>query len=372
MLLKKRPDNIEHKNELAVLDGLRGLAALYVLMHHARWQLSQPYLEYLKNKTQYSIIDKGLIYLTSGFRFGHEAVILFFIISGFVIHLKQARSSPKAAFTNFKTLNYLFKRILRIYPTLLLSFFVTWFLDVLLSNINHQPIPASDAYTFRTFFENLFLIPSGHIWGSNGPMWSLRHEWFFYLMYPLLLLLDTVKPALSIIVCLILFLSYTYNITIPLIDQAAYTLLIWWTGALLANAYANRQNNSLLRLCMLLTLPGFIVSVLIPYGPFHDLACGFLFVGMIAIILNNKLPPVNSLVNRFSFLGYFSYSIYILHFPMVLFLKGIIIRYNHQLPYHLWYVLGAGFIILPVIFILYLLVEKPFLRIKANLSTASG
>jgi peptidoglycan/LPS O-acetylase OafA/YrhL len=361
------PNSLNPRSELFVLDGLRGLAALYVMMHHSRMLLSQPYMAFLKNRGQYNFTEKILVYLTSGFRFGHEAVIFFFVLSGFVIHIKQAQSKNKKPDRRFNLANYLLKRVLRIYPTLILCLLVTWICDFSVTQINHQPLGSAGTYTLQSFFETFFLIPAGHLWGSNLPIWSLRHEWFFYLTYPILLFLDKIHPIVAFSVCLILHLTYLNNITIPIIDQAAYTLLIWWTGALLAEAYVQKQK-VLLSIFVILLFPGLIFSILIATGPIHDLSCGLLFAGIITILLSNKAPFLNRVLIQFRSIGYFSYSIYILHFPILVLLRGIIIRYHHQVPFNPWFELGAILFVLPITYGFYLLVEKPFLNVKASIS----
>jgi peptidoglycan/LPS O-acetylase OafA/YrhL len=359
--------NPQHeKNDVAVLNGLRGMAALYVMMHHCRMELSQPYSAFRSHPEQYNTLNKILFYLTSAFRFGHEAVILFFIISGFVIHLKQARQPVKTAWSKFNMPDYFIKRVLRIYPTLLLSFLVTWLLDFILFKINDQSLSATGLYTYQTFFENFFLISAGHIWGSNGPMWSLKHEWFFYVIYPLLFLLDTIKPIIAVIVCVLFFVSFMFGLQIPLIGEAASTLIIWWMGALFAKVYINRDNGMMPKLIWLI-IPGLAFSIFYKDGAYHDLACGLLFTGILALLLSNKIKKANAFITRFSFFGYFSYSIYILHFPMLVFINGMIVKYNNGLPYHLWFVLSAWIVVLPVIYGLYLLVEKPSLSFKTKL-----
>ena len=68
--LEKKP-----KSRLWKLEGVRGFAALYVLIHH----LSHPLIG-----------QSGLKALP--FRFGQEAVIVFFLISGFVIEYSAGRT----------------------------------------------------------------------------------------------------------------------------------------------------------------------------------------------------------------------------------------------------------------------------------------
>ena len=83
-------------NRFALLDALRGVTALYVVIHHFFGYTN------LKNVT-YSAIRFP-------FRFGQEAVIIFFIMSGFLISV----ATYKANGLTWK--EYFLKRFIRIYP----------------------------------------------------------------------------------------------------------------------------------------------------------------------------------------------------------------------------------------------------------------
>src|SRR5271155_4374259 len=77
---------------LQFLDGLRGLAAFYVMAGHARWLLWEGYSEgFQRHPESYSAINKALMYFLSLFGHGDDAVLFFFVLSGFVIHLRYAQ-----------------------------------------------------------------------------------------------------------------------------------------------------------------------------------------------------------------------------------------------------------------------------------------
>src|SRR2546430_5302423 len=119
---------------LAVLDTLRGLAALYVMLGHARWLLWAGYHEYVASDGW--VLGRILAVSSGVFRFGHQAVLLFFLISGFCIHYRQARiipaardsrESPPPALLNIQS--YAWRRFRRLYPPLLVALALTALFD---------------------------------------------------------------------------------------------------------------------------------------------------------------------------------------------------------------------------------------------------
>lgn len=353
-------------NSLSRLEGLRGMAAIYVLIHHARLLLTQPYTEgYLKHPEQYSSFDKIFVYGSAVFKFGHEAVILFFVLSGFVIHLKQAKQISTAS-NSFNLADYLQKRALRIYPTLLFSLLLTYLLDLLWGEISKTY--ALENYTFGSFISNLVLIPQSAAWGNNYPIWSLKHEWFFYLIYPLLLFLTQKKVIYSFATCVVMLIWYIFKQDIPLVGMAAYTLTIWWMGVFTAETFYGRYKLTLKHLVFL--VPGSTILLFTKLNQNlvgHDIIVGLLMTGVLAYILFSNSQIVQYICDKFLFFGTFSYSIYLLHFPLMEFLKRLILLYSakHALPFHFGFVIAGSVLSLLIIYVLYTATEKPSQRLKA-------
>ncbi|MEE1945150.1 acyltransferase [Pedobacter sp. KR3-3] len=354
------------KNHLKALDGVRGLAALYVLIHHARLALTQSYQSGLAiHPEKYEWYDKVLVYFFSLFKFGHEAVIIFFVLSGFVIHLKQANSNYN--FSDFKLLTYLKKRTIRIYPTLLVSFLLCALVDGIIFKFISHDVGLFSNYTFSSFLYNLFLIPDAPIWGYNFPVWSLKHEWFFYLVYPLLLWLASKNSFFSLAVIAGLYFSYLLGFKIPYIGPVAYTLLVWSLGSLLAVLYHNspkllKYMPYLLLLCVAYPF----VSRADSNYPVLDLCFGLITTGFLSLILLGKAPMMSNLLIKTTWIGTFSYSLYLLHSPLLDLYKAMIINLepSHNLPYHLWYVILAIVTIVPITYFIYYFTERIAINYK--------
>ena len=101
---------IKDKNKkLAKLEAVRGFAVTYVVLHHL---FLRKCIIFGRN---YSVF----------FRFGQEAVIIFFLLSGFVIYLAYDRSKDKS----FKI--FFWKRFLRIYIPFICVLIVSYLLFAL-------------------------------------------------------------------------------------------------------------------------------------------------------------------------------------------------------------------------------------------------
>ena len=108
------------------LDGLRGFAALAVAVHHTLLGMGHPkalelwYATIQSLGDGYSIATKIALILFPG----DVAVAIFFILSGAVLFnslMHETRPLPSAS------VNFIYRRILRIYPALFISLMVYFF-----------------------------------------------------------------------------------------------------------------------------------------------------------------------------------------------------------------------------------------------------
>lgn len=177
-----------------VLDLARWLAAFLVVVSHVRHLI----LVDLKQVIHPSLGVKALYFFTG---FGHEAVVIFFVLSGYLvggITLERWRlHGPDFS-------HYFASRISRIYtvllPALVVGLVIDWLglhfvnLSELYTNAGkYHTISLHDfvdsSISIPTFFGNLFMLQGviSPTLGTNGPLWSLSWEWWYYCLFALIL-----------------------------------------------------------------------------------------------------------------------------------------------------------------------------------------
>ena len=163
------------KPNFKILDGLRGIAATYVLINHSRGHLLAGGNDYAKiiPISKWSLWDKiyySSLQLTS---LGRESVILFFILSGFSIAYSLQK---KIILTDFYK-----RRIIRLYPPYLMA--LMWAEHVFQNSNRLTPLNnvgmMSVFESTHHIFNNLLYNPFGDL---IGQFWSLTHEVIFYLI----------------------------------------------------------------------------------------------------------------------------------------------------------------------------------------------
>jgi len=367
---------------LLYLNTLRGIAAIYVMVGHSRWLLWEGYnLGFLRHPEAYSYFDTFLVYFFSFFIFGHQAVIFFFVLSGFVIHLRYSYKLSGNVDVSFNYRNYLFRRFRRIYPPLLFALLLTFLLDSTGSYFNYSiyfqetPSPSINKYveysrSWNELLGNLLLVNETYVksWGTNAPLWSLKYEWWFYMLYPLFFYLNRrsiVGAAISVFVLSLFFHSNGY-FPVKLISDVLAAMFLWWLGVILADIYTGRiKLDKKYFLLGWLVLPcAFIFRKEIPEAFFDTIyGIGFFELLLTLMIIHEYRRTSLSLLNRMNFIGDFSYTLYVIHFPVLVFMSGYILKKNgNVIPQHFGYVVLGIILCILIAYLSHFLVEKPFVR----------
>ncbi|MER3495584.1 MAG: hypothetical protein C4320_01405, partial [Armatimonadota bacterium] len=174
-------------DRLDFIEGMRGLAALYVVLSHfvsmADWRFSQG-----KSSTS----PEWLRALMAPFTHGHLAVAAFIVISGFCLQYALFRPSSAGAEGRMRGTGRFFRRrALRILPayygSLVLSVLVT--ATVTTRMAGSQPFDTYLPLDSSTLLSHIFLVHNLSInwmYKLNGALWSIAIEAQLYLLFPML------------------------------------------------------------------------------------------------------------------------------------------------------------------------------------------
>jgi len=200
---------LRHPKKLALLEALRGFAATYVFVGHV------------------AIMRFRLVRGSSAllFQFGQEAVMLFFLISGFVIYY-SVRNKPLVS-----AREYFSRRTLRIYPILLLSFAFSRYLCGRSGNLVANLAMLQD---FKFAKPGVWF----DVYGGNSALWSLSYEWWFYCLFFLLFrFVDSTKQQV-----IVTSLAVSAGLVFSLVPNEPCLFLIyfpiWWAGVELSKCYS--------------------------------------------------------------------------------------------------------------------------------------
>jgi peptidoglycan/LPS O-acetylase OafA/YrhL len=325
------------------LEALRGFAALYVVFFHV-----------LPQKFYLFGINVGFL-----FRFGPEAVIVFFVLSGFVIKYTWEKSKDKS----FRY--YFTRRFVRLYVPLLFIFLLGY-----LVKCYHEGRLSSPEWA--TLFGNLFMLQDvisqkPHVivpaYLGNGVLWSLSYEWWFYMLFYFL----TKKiPEMKLnrwVYAVTIAAAVTYLVYPFIVNRLVTYFAIWWIGVRFAEIYLRQeeftfrsimpQSLVLLVITMILGLNLYIhfestkiYSYPLVAYPFIELR-HFVFAQMVmyGAIIWKKLNwfGFNLMFGWFKYLAPCSYVIYIAHHYLVVEAKYLGFLNNPVLEY-------GSYIIILIIF----------------------
>ena len=177
------------------LDSLRAIAALMVVLGH---------IEILKNINNFpSVTNQSKNNLPDG----HLGVVLFFVLSGFLITYLLIQEKEKNNFISLK--KFYLRRIFRIWPVYYLVLFASYFLF-------------DEKYNSISILLCLGIFPNiAHAlnlgWPSSPQIWSIGVEEQYYLFWPILISYLPNKRVIPILI--FFFIGYTaLPLLIGLID----------------------------------------------------------------------------------------------------------------------------------------------------------
>ncbi len=320
---KTAADDRASTERLPALDGMRGVAAFVVLIHHLSL-VARPYLDTGQVGDAWWWLDQTPFKLASA---GTEAVLLFFVLSGLVVALPAVRSL-------FSWRQYYISRLLRLYlpvwaalafAALLIALIPrqswavtngTWITDANATSVT-VPQLMSEASLWRVSYD------------IDNVLWSLRWELVFSLTLPLFvalaLLLRRLWLPAAVIACALTVIGRVAGV------DALLFLPVFFLGTLMAvhlrrlRRWAAGRSGifwvAIIVAALLLLILSYLLRFAVPTETRGNaLLWGLAGVGAAGLILAALGSP--RLAKALSrpipqWLGRISFSLYLVHVPVI-------------------------------------------------------
>lgn len=306
----------QRRNHLPALTGVRFFLALWVILHHltGKGMMLEPFVQ---------TFPPAIGALIRG---GYLAVGTFFVLSGFVL----ARSYGEKSWNPGRLLNYGIARIGRIYPGYLLSLLIVspWIYHYLFE----APVDPSRKAALMADYGLVLQGWTGSLGvGWNTPAWSLSCEFFFYLCFPVLLMWFGKRTPVRLSIAA--GIAVLFPVALSFFHVPGSLKPLYHTADFLAGIVASHVYDMLVESgwSFVSRIGLWIYGIAVSAG-----ALIVAFQGSVKTVLdlNNALRPFNFLVliglaiggglparilssRVIKYLGQASYSMYILHVPLL-------------------------------------------------------
>lgn len=349
---------------IAWLDGVRALAASFVVFHHI-WLMT--YGGYPGNNGPW---------FTGWMVYGHLAVAVFIVVSGYSLSLSPTRNGYVLKEGGW---GFIRRRFWRIVPPYWISliFAILLISTGLIGTVSGGPLGIRDIAVYAFLLQDAVgaNVP-------NGVYWSIAVEWHIYFFFPLILWMFRRYGAISTsagVMLLLLALNFGANY-VPLLeklDRFTPQFFGLFVLGVLAGWLSHRPGTGR----ALAIMAGFLATVFLAgclvlgsramvAGYFWvDLLVGAATAALFASMAQGRIRWFAGCLSwrPLAFLGTFAFSLYLIHAPVLSLLDNAIVRGSGLGPTEsFWLLLVIG---LPVAYAasygFFLVAERPFLTIRS-------
>lgn len=347
---------------------LRGLAALQVALAHLRAEIYPG----LRGMTDAPLAYQLLAFATG---FAHQAVVVFFLISGWLVggSLLDKWSQPQAL------AGYAIDRISRLWTVLIPTFVLMLLCASYMGRVTAVPshIDPVNEYSTIAFVGNLvglqtIIVPN---FGKNYALWSLANETWYYVLFPLMLLVfrcPSVWRKAASVLAMAAIASF-----LPMSILLYFSL--WLLGAGCARVRfecGHVTRLALLCACVVLSIYYRLTGSnddLIVESYLQDLFCSLPLLALLASLhqtVPTGAPAMRQVRTVARTLSEFSFTLYVSHVPAIALLRHVGAAWlgRERLSPHLTHdyllYLCAASLLIGVAFLMYLAFEANTNRVR--------
>ena len=333
------------------LDLIRGVSAVLVCFGHLRNAMLVDYAALIN--PSFAI---KMFYALTGF--GHQAVMVFFVLSGYFVGGAVLRAGA-----TFSWRNYLTARLVRLWVVLLPCLLITWLIGLMIAqyapnvlagvyiNSWHSgPKVGEYSISFTTLLANIVFLQTiiAPVFGLNSPLWSLAYEFWYYLLFPFMSVAfglvgsagsaKYLQRAIAFLVVIILFYC--------LPSELLFGFLIWLMGVAvyclqILQEKVKTIHSTNIYWYLFITIAIFGLTLMLSKPNTHIQNTGIIdfYVGFAFALLCLGLTQLPFPTKRWPWfasstyhLSDISYSLYLSHFPVVILIASTVYGLQKFVP----------------------------------------
>lgn len=320
------------KQHYELLDGLRGVAAILVVVYHIFEGFSFAELT--------NGVGEGLIAVLNH---GHIAVDFFFILSGFVISYAY-----DDRWTKMGTWQFFKRRLVRLHPMLVMGALIGVVAFAYVGFERWDGTATPTAWVMISLVLTIFMVPAipgalyeirgnGEMFPLNGPTWSLFFEYLGNIVYATIIRRFSTKVLA--VATLLLGVIYAWFFVG---DVSGYDMVgVGWTideinffggfirmlfpfsvGMLVARTFRPHKVNApfwigTLLLILLFSVPYIPSEGVVSLNSLYEVVCIAFVFPLIVWLGANGCSKEGFVAKATKFLGDISYPLYIVHYPIM-------------------------------------------------------
>ena len=368
---------------------MRGVASLLVFSYHARNLL---FVDAGESPGGLGLLAKAFYFVTG---FGHLSVLIFFVLSGCVIANVLFSALERG---DWSWRDYLLARVTRLWVVILPGLILTCGCDLLAWRLFPDSLPhtvpayagmlsISDRQHLGTgiFFANAFFLQTivQPTYGSNGALWSLANEFWYYIFFPLLLVGSGSSrrfwPAriAGIVIAGIGLTAAGAEIArlFPVWLMGALAYFCWFRGFRCTETIGRRAVWVTVVL-MVVVCSAIRASAAHGGHPYDDFVVGLSVALFLFFLLDVKPRHIGQGDRVLSAVSRMSFTLYIVHTPILVliacfFMRGRTNRWAFDLV-HLAYLIAIMAVVLVVAWLVYRVTEAQTSKVRSFFENRLG
>ena len=259
------------------------------------------------------------------------AVVVFFILSGFVITYSALIKTKNGSYSFF---DFFADRASRIFSAYLVALVFVLVIDLLSMSINDAAYAYSNAFNISTFASNLFMLQDYPLhnfigvsifnatsFGSARVFWTISIEWWIYMFFGVLFFCLYKNEKISINKSILFVISYIV-VSWYLYDSRGGNLSIFWTcGMICFLMYKKYKDNVtglfanvLVLLSSLSTCISIQYSVVNAYNLMFAMA---LSLSIVSFINCTNYLSMHKIGRAIEFTAGYSFTLYLVHYSIM-------------------------------------------------------